>query len=119
METKMIVNDRIEKVIEEHLPNGAGILTETQLRAALEQVAHVAWTAAESHVLINLMTVEDVSEQLGISPRRVRAIAIQKHQRFGIGWKLPGNRGTWLFKPEEVAHLQPGPGGWPKGRVRK
>ena len=53
-----------------------------------------------------LLTVEDVAEMFGITPRRVRAIARNRHARFGIGWQVPGTN-NWLFRPGEVELLRP------------
>lgn len=103
-----IVEHKIEQTISDHLPYGGGPMTDVRLRSALDVVAKTAWREAEAQVLLNLLTVEDVAEQLGISPRRVRAIAAHRHERFGIGWKVPGTRGTWLFRPEELDSLRPG-----------
>lgn len=113
MDTHPIVKQRIQTLIASYLPNGAGTMTETRLRSALEQVAQVAWQEAENDVLMNLLTVDQAAEMIGVSVRRMRAIAQVRHERFGIGWKVPGTRGTWLFRPQEIEALRPGPSGNP------
>lgn len=60
-----------------------------------------------------LLTTREVAKLLGISVRRVQALARERHARLGIGWQVPGTR-TWLFRPEEVELLRPGPPGRPK-----
>lgn len=45
---------RIKTLIESLLPDGAGILTETRLRYALDSVAQVAFTAGHDFALSNL-----------------------------------------------------------------
>lgn len=108
-----MINRRIDDLIDSHLPNGVGTMTEIRLRSALQQVAQVAWQQAETNVLMNLLTIEQAAEMIGVSVRRMRAIAQARHERFGIGWKVPGTRGTWLFRPEEIEGLRPGPSGNP------
>lgn len=107
-----ITNDQIKKTIEALLPYGAGPLTSQRLRTALETIAALAWREAESQVLLNLLTVEDIAELFGVSPRRVQALAKTRHARFGIGYQVPGTR-TWLFRPEEIELLRPGKTGRP------
>jgi hypothetical protein len=88
-------------------------MSETRLRTALSQVAQVAFSAGESYALLSLMTVDEVAAQLGVSVRRVRAIAKIKHEQFGIGYQVP-NTSQWLFRPSEVESLRPGKSGRPR-----
>lgn len=114
---RQIVERQIEQALEHLFPQGAGPryqLTEH----LLQQVADVAWREGQSYILLNLKTIQDVAETYGISERRARALAAERHARFGIGYQVPGTR-AWLFQPEEIASLAPGPQGWRKGRPRK
>lgn len=118
MDTWSVVESQIQKTIETHLPSGAGTMTEAKLRQALEAVAKTAWREAESQVLTSLLTVEDLAEKFGISERRMRIIAVDRHRRFGVGWKTPGRWGAWLFLPSEIEILRPGPPGNPMWRKK-
>jgi hypothetical protein len=55
-----------------------------------------------------LLTAADVAAILGVSDRRVRALA----KRRNIGWQVPNTR-IWLFRPYEVELLKPGKPGRP------
>lgn len=88
-------------------------MSETRLRTALSQAAQVAFSAGESYALLSLMTVDEVAEQLGVSVRRVRAIAKIKHEQFGIGYQVP-KTSQWLFRPSEIESLRPGKSGRPR-----
>ena len=56
--------------------------------------------------LDQFLTIEDIAKQFNITPRRARAIAKNRHERFGIGWQVPGTK-QWLFRPEELDQLKP------------
>jgi hypothetical protein len=109
-----VINDRITAMIDALFPDGEGRVGRARVETALKSVAQVAFREGESGVLLSLLTVEDVAAQLGVNVQRVRAIAKVKHERFGIGWKVPGSRGTWLFLPREVELLRPGAPGRPR-----
>lgn len=102
-----IVNQEIDKSIEALVPNGAGPVTDRRLRRELDQVAQVAFREGASYALGNLLTVEDVAEQLHVTTRRVRAIARNRQERgFPVGWQVPGTS-QWLFRPEDLEQMQP------------
>lgn len=48
----------------------------------------------------DILTARDVAACLGISPRRVRALAASR----GVGRRITG---AWLFRPEDVERLRP------------
>lgn len=109
-----IVTEQIDKSIAAVMPHGGGgTVTETRLRHILTIVAERAFQQGESYALLSLLTVQDVAEMLGVSVRRVQALARTRHDRFGIGMQVGK---SWLFRPEEVEHLRPGPrsGGRPR-----
>lgn len=110
---RSLYEQRINSLVESLLPNGAGTLTETRLRTALSQVAQVAFSAGSDYALMSLLTVDDVAEQLGVSVRRVRAIAKIKHEQFGVGYKVPKTN-QWLFRLSEIESLRPGAVGRPR-----
>lgn len=114
MNSYTIVEQRISSLIEALIPNGgAATIGETRLKTALDQVGQVAYRQGSMDILSNLLTVEDLSEMFQVSPRRIRARAQLLHDRFGVGWKVPGTRGTWLFIPSEIEIMRPGSPGRP------
>lgn len=107
-----IVKDAIEREMEAAIPMGEGRVSASRMRSALERVAIYAYREGESDALRSLMTVDEVAARLGVSPQRARALAKDRHARFGIGWQVPGTR-TWLFRRSELDLLRPGPEGKP------
>lgn len=103
---KQIVNKRIQNAMDAMFPHGVGRASHTAVHHWLDNVAQVAFREGESHALLSLLTVEDMAEMLGVTKRRVRAIAKNRHERFGIGWQVPGTC-QWLFRPEEIEQLRP------------
>lgn len=110
---QQVIDARIQALVESLLPNGSGLMSAHRLETALRNVADVAFREGENYALLSLMTVEQVAAELGISERRVRAIAKIRHDQLGIGWRVPGTN-TWLFRPEEVELLRPGRPGRPR-----
>ena len=110
---RSLYEQKIDALTESLLPNGAGTITESRLRTALSKVAQEAFSAGQSYALLSLMTSEDVAEQFGVTPRRIRAIAKIKHEQFGIGWQVTGTS-QWLFRPSEIDALRPGKIGRPR-----
>lgn len=106
------VTREIDQALASMFPHGSGTTTQHRVQHHLEHVAQVAFTTGANYALTSLLTVEDVADQLHITPRRVRAIARVQHQRAAIGWQVPGTN-QWLFRPEEIEHLRPGPVGRP------
>lgn len=64
------------------------------------------YVAGKSDAIMELMTTEQMAGQLGVSVRRVRAIASAR----GIGWSI--GRDT-LFRPEDIEAMRPGKPGRP------
>lgn len=50
--------------------------------------------------LLSLMTTADVAAELGISERRVRALATARN----VGWRV--GRGVWVFRPADIEMLR-------------
>lgn len=103
---EQIVNHQIENAMEAMFPHGAGRAPHIAVQHWLEQVGQVAFREGGSYALLSLLTVEDVAREFGVTPRRVRALARNRHERFGIGWQVPGTN-QWLFRPEEIERLRP------------
>lgn len=110
---RSLYEQKIDQTIGAFLPNGAGAMTDVRLRHALDQVAQIAFSAGESYALMSLMTSDDVALQLGVSVRRIRAIAKIKH----VGYQVPGTS-QWLFRPSEIETLRPGPAGRPRKQAK-
>jgi len=58
----------------------------------------------------DLLTTADAARMLGVSTRRVRALAAAR----GIGRQV--SRGVWIFTANEIGLLTPGPRGNPNFR---
>jgi len=101
-----IVEREIQKGMDVMFPHGAGRATHTYVRHWLETIAKIAFSQGGNYALMSLLTVEDVAERFNVTPRRVRAIAKNRHERFGVGWQVPGTN-QWLFRPEELTILEP------------
>ena len=108
-----IVTHEIDQAMEAMFPYGAGTVNSHRVQHHLDHIAQMAFNTGGSYALLSLLTVEDVAEQFHITPRRVRAIARVQHQRSAIGWQVPGTN-QWLFRPEELDFLRPGPPGRPR-----
>ena len=100
------------------LQHGAGPMTETRFRHALEMVAKRAFTSGESYALSGLMDIDQALTEINqrisprkISKRRLQAIAATRHERFGVGALIGG---VWLFRPSEIDGLIPGDVGHPR-----
>jgi len=103
---QQMLDREIQKGVDAMFPHGAGRASHQQVRHWLDKIAVVAFGRGEGYALMSLLTVEDVAERFGVTPRRVRAIAKNRHERLGIGWQVPGTN-QWLFRPEEIEHLEP------------
>lgn len=102
-----MTDDLINNALAALLPSGAaGTVTPDRARHVLAQLAAAVREDAENSVLTSLLTINDVAETLGISARRAKALARNRHERFGVGWQVPGT-GQWLFRPEELEALRP------------
>lgn len=103
-----IVDRAIDNSMQAMFPNGAGRAPHTRVKHHLETVAQIAFRQGRDHVLLGLMTVQDVAEHFRISERRARALIANRHDRFGVGMQF-GGRGQWLIHRDELPQLQPYP----------
>ncbi|MFZ5815323.1 MAG: hypothetical protein ACOY93_08460 [Bacillota bacterium] len=110
---RQIIEQRIQSLVEAALPHGAGSLSAHRLTTLLQNVATVAFREGESYALASLRTIADVAQRYGITERRARTVAKDRHERFGIGWQVPGTQ-VWLFRESEMEHLRPGERGRPR-----
>lgn len=104
-----IVNSEIEHQTQILFPYDEGRTGRLHVERALHAVARRAFEEGRAYALTSLLTVDDLAAEFRVSPRRVRALAQVAHDRYGTGWQTP--RGEWLFTPEEVEILRPGPPG--------
>jgi len=100
------VESKIGMAMQAMFPHGAGTTSHARVGHWLDTLAQVAFREGENGALMSLLTVEDVAEQFGISTRRIRAIARNRHERLSIGWQVPATN-QWLFRPCEVESLRP------------
>jgi hypothetical protein len=112
MNTEQIVQDEVAKGLDALFGDlaGAAPLTRHRVEHVLRIVAHHAATTGGDQALLELMTTEQMAGELGVSERRVRAIA----KRRGVGWQI--SRGVWLFRPADVERLRPGDPWRPKAK---
>lgn len=65
------------------------------------------YQAGRTDAIMELMTTEQMADELGISVRRVQVIA----KRRGVGWEIGRDR---LFRQEDVEAMRPGKPGRPR-----
>ena len=82
------------------------LIGESVARTVIARVAWEAYQAGRREAIGELLTTEDAAARLGVTERRVRALAKTR----GVGWQV--SRGTWLFRREDIEILQvrPKPG---------
>lgn len=85
-------------------------------RHALAVLAQHVESATRSYELLNLRTVDDLAAEFGLSPRRIRALAVTRHERYGIGMKIGT---TWLWSASEIERMRPGAPGRPRGNSQQ
>lgn len=74
-------------------------------KIALDALWH-GYQAGRAEAIRELLTTEDMAALLGVSRRRVQALA----KRRGIGWSVGRDI---LFRPEDIERMQPGLPGRP------
>ena len=99
-----LVTQDIESAVADLLPHGAGPVTDHRLRHILRRVAQQVETNARSYYLLNLRTADELAEQFNVTPRRMRAIIANRHERWGTGMKLGK---SWVVSVDEVPALEP------------
>lgn len=99
----------LSEIIEDEIQKALKALGDTVSPAlaghVLRQLAQHAYTTGRDEALMNLMSVDDVANELGVSSRRARAIIQHRHERFGVGMQVGKN--TWIVSRHELAMLQP------------
>jgi len=83
-------------------------VTEAELKATLERLANTAVAAGQKQSLSSLITTEDLQNHFGISQRRAIALANQRHDKFGIGFRLTdASNSRWFFNASDLELLRP------------
>jgi len=108
-----IIKQELKKHIDTYFPYGEGNISRIRAEKFVKDMAVCGFREGERYALQSLRTIEEVAAELGITPRRVRTIAKTAHQRWGIGWQIPGTN-IWLFRDSEIELLRPGKPGRPK-----
>ena len=96
----------VEREITNQLDSIGPRPTPHRVRHALEHVAQIAFRQGQQAALMTLSTSDDVATLYGVSTRSIRERAKRLHDRWGLGWQVPGT-GQWLFTPDEVECLRP------------
>ncbi len=109
MDTQQLIDSEVAKAIEGMLGDlYAGTVTRPKAETILRRLAQQVSTAAAHGALLGLMNADDMAARLGISGRRVRALAKSRN----VGWQV--GQGVWVFRPEDVDLLQERVPGRPK-----
>ena len=66
----------------------------------LTQVAQVAWKLGCTDAVMELKTSTQATAELGISKRRVNALAKSRN----VGWQV--GAGIWLFRPDDIDNMR-------------
>lgn len=90
---------------------GEGRPSPTRLHHALSVLAQRVASATRSYELLNLRTVDDLAEEFGVTRQRIRALAKQRHERFGVGMKFGK---SWLWSADEIETMRPAVSGRPR-----
>jgi len=101
---QQLIDSEIQKAMGSMFPYGAGNAPHARVQHWLETVAQYAFNYGRSYALLNLMTVEDVADYLGVTRRRASAIIRNRHERFGVGMKVGA---SWLIHRDELPRLEP------------
>lgn len=108
-QAQQLIDDAVQSTVEALGP------ANLRVHSQMEKLAARAFEVGRQYGLMSLLTAEDVAARFGITPRRIRARARLLHDRFGIGYQVPGTN-QWLFTPEELVHLRPGSPGRPRSQ---
>ena len=110
-------NERINYEIETALDallqgKPGGTVTRQRLFSVLKRMAQRIASDARNDTLMSLKTSAEVAELYQCSKQAINARAKRLKTRFGdFGWQV--SSGMWIFVPEEVEQLKPGPPGRP------
>jgi hypothetical protein len=104
---KQLIEKQIQKAIKTMFDDLDRQPDRRDVQYYFERATKSAFQMGQSYALENLLTIEDIAKQFQITKRRAREVAKSRHARFGIGRKIPGKRGQWLFLPGDLDILAP------------
>lgn len=109
-----LIDQEIQSALDALLQNKpGGTVTRQRLQTVLERTAQRVANYSRNDILLNLKTSADVAEFYQCSKQAINNRANRLKSRFGnFGWQI--GPGMWVFTPEEVERLRPGPSGRPK-----
>jgi hypothetical protein len=93
----------LDDLLPDHAP--AAQVPRAALERRLEVVCERVAATARTYYLHGLKTVDEIAEEIGVERERLREIAAERHQRFGVGRKLGD---AWVWAPDEVDVVRPG-----------
>jgi DNA-directed RNA polymerase specialized sigma subunit len=103
---ELTVSREIRQALEELLPlqTQAGSISRDNLRRQLQVVSEHVQTAARAYYLEGLVTVDEVADELGVSPEHLSELARQRFAHYGMGRKFGD---TWVWTQDEVDVIRP------------
>ncbi len=93
--------------IEDDTRPDRGVVSPMRAQAVAMDALYRGYQAGRTDAIMELMTTEQMAGELGVSVRRVQAIA----NRRGVGWSIGRDV---LFRPEDIEAMRPGKPGRPK-----
>lgn len=87
----------------------AAVVTEDRARAVLDMLARDVAAGIADMVRVSLVDTAQAALTLGITPRRVRALAASRH----LGWQTARD---WVFTPDDVETMRARTPGRPPAR---
>ena len=101
-----LVRSYMTNMLDQLFPHGVEVLRVKRINAELlmERFAKLVEREARGYYLTNLYSVDDLAKKFGISGQRMRAIAQNRHERYGIGMKINGG---WVWSIDEIEYLRP------------
>ena len=101
-----LMQDEVKKALDDLFPFHAALPLAQRLKIsyAIHNVIRATESLTRDYYLTNLYTVDDLAQKFGVSGRRMRYIAENRHERYGIGMKINGG---WVWTADEVEYLRP------------
>lgn len=103
-----VLNGDIDTAVADLTGGGIRPVSPAIAETICRRLAHHAYNEGRRIAITELMDVPAAAEFLGVSPRRVRQLALSRN----LGWQV--SRGTWLFRPDDLAIMQERRVGRPK-----
>jgi hypothetical protein len=106
----------IDRAVEQLIPDGAGVVTDLRLRAALKVLVGSVASNTRAYELLGIKASEELAEEWGVSRRRTQKFIADLHERWGVGRKI-GN--VWCLSAAEAETHRPAQTGRPKKATKK